>query len=349
MFHLTNTGKLRQIAIILSFGILVIGCKIGATTKNSDIRTNISEIVAGIAKDNCLNTEYVGFVGHRTPQWDRFEKLSTEATDEELIKLTNNYNSVVKCYAFWALAKRKNANAFAIFVKHINDTESVTTFRDCIKSSERTGDFFLSLVTPGQIDLSTFKIDSTQKEKLDSILVYDQSVKIGAKSRLMSTITPKSTYYDRIKEIAVCEHNPYAFEALAKYKKNADLGLLQSLFNSENTEINGIECAINFNDSSFYLFLVGVFGKEFYNDHINCHKLNRLFQDLALYPSNNTYVLFDRALQTKNKDQYWYFAMYLQEAIDKYPNEIFAPLRQRIKLDETQQMEINAESSLHYK
>jgi hypothetical protein len=107
----------------------------GQTPTSSAIRPVIQKIANGIAKDNVLKSAGVGYGGVRTDQWERFEKLKKEATDEELKELTENKNPVVRCYSFQAIATRKSIDVFPILLKHLNDTARIETFQGCIVSS----------------------------------------------------------------------------------------------------------------------------------------------------------------------------------------------------------------------
>jgi hypothetical protein len=78
-----------------------------ATAKNNKssgdsttIRPSINKIILGIAEYNVLDNGGVGESGIRTKQWDRFEKLESKASNNELKILTNYKNAVVRGYAF---------------------------------------------------------------------------------------------------------------------------------------------------------------------------------------------------------------------------------------------------------
>jgi hypothetical protein len=318
----------------------------GQTPTSSAIRPVIQKIANGIAKDNVLKSAGVGYGGVRTDQWERFEKLKKEATDEELKELTENKNPVVRCYSFQAIATRKSIDVFPILLKHLNDTARIETFQGCIVSSQVAGDYFLGVVTPEYIDLDAYKLTSRQRATVDSILLFDKTSKISAKYRLLSDLEPNPSYYNRIKEIATTENNPVAILALARFQNKTDIGIIKSLFDNDKTEYYAAYSSREFSDSSFYPSLTKIFEKEWNERLYDYPKWRILYQALAKYPTRQTYELFKRTTQTKDDFRYQTLGKYLMIAITKYPNEIFESLKAEIKLDEFHSDELKQEADI---
>lgn len=299
----------------------------------NEIRAVILNIVKGIADDNVLKSEGVGDSGERTEQWVRFEKLKSEATDEELRELTDNQNAVVRCYSFQAIATRNKVDVFPILLKHLNDTTSIKTFRGCFISSQMAGDYFLDVVTPQYIDLDAYKLTLDQRAIVDSILIFDKTSVISAKYSLLLNLKPFPKYYNRIKEIATIEKAPVAVLALAKFQNKNDIEIIKALFDDYESEYYAIYSAREFPDKLFYDYLVRIFEKEWSKKFYNYSKWRILYQALAKYQTKQTYDLFERTTQTKDNFRYQTLGKYLMIAITKYPNEMFEPLKAKIKLD----------------
>lgn len=304
------------------------------------LRPHIERIVEAIAEENVLKSKGVGEGGTRTEQWERFEKLQNEATAQELIELTDHPNAVVKCYAFQALATRKQAVVFPVLVKHLTDTATVHTFQGCIKSSEYTGDYFLDQVTPAYAHPGNYKLTPAQQAQIDSILLYNPAIRLTAKDRLLGAMPPLPKHYRRVREIARQEKNLEAFIVLAKYQRQDDIPLLLGLFNNPDTEAHALQAVEAFPDEAFYPYLVKVFNREWKEELYDSWKWRVLYLALAQYPKPETLKLFARTTKTTDKYRYQTLGTYLTVALTKYPHELFIPLKESIHLDASHRRDV---------
>ena len=181
------------------------------------IRQSTKMAVIKIKRVNVLMSRGIYSYAMRPKQWDNFEKLKKVASKEELIKLTNHPNGVVRCYAFWALSDSESVNLLPIVLNHIRDEKFVNTQFGCVGDREMVGDFF--------INIASDKLDSAQKATLDSILIYSNS-KLEAKSWAICDAKPTESLYPRIKEIYLKDNNQCALATLAKYRKTEDIPLI---------------------------------------------------------------------------------------------------------------------------
>jgi hypothetical protein len=218
------------------------------------IRPEIGNTVNRIEKDNMLKSLGVGYGGVRTDQWDRYISLKEKATSEELITLTDHNNGVVRCYSFQALATRKDINIFPILIKHLTDTTIITTFQGCIISSQSVGDYFLEVVTPQYIDLEAYKLTDFERHKVDSILIFDKSIRLSAKSEVLRKLKPKHKYYNRVCEIVIEENDNNGLIALSKFQNQQDKDFIIERLNSNKTYIQyfGLQAVKYFPDTSFF-------------------------------------------------------------------------------------------------
>lgn len=306
----------------------------------------INALADSIAKDNVLKSRSVGYGGVRTTQWETFEKLKKHATDEQLVSLIDHKNAVVRCYSFQALAGRKRVDIFPILLKHINDTTKIETFRGCIVSSQTAGDYFLQVVTPQFVDLDVYKLTTSQMETIDSMLLFDKSILISAKYRLLSDIKPNQKYYDRIREIAVTEKSPVAILALARFQNKNDIEIIKTLFKKEETEYYAAYSAREFPNNAFYPYLTKLFEQEWRERLYDYSKWRILYQALAKYPTETTFNLFDRTINTKDTFRYQTLGKYLLIAIKRYPHQVFESLTAKIKLDDYHMNDVNDEMDI---
>jgi len=326
-----NPIRLFFIAILILSSLRVAG---QPTPTNTPIRDEIKKIADAMAEDNILKSEAVGAAGVRTEQWNRYEKLKQDATDAELIALTDNTNPVIRCYAFNALASRKSPNTFPILVKHLKDTADVKTFFGCIISATKVGDYFLDVFNPNPVDLNVDKLTDDRMAEIQRILIFDKHIRMERKYRLLAEVRFPESYHARIKEIALEEGRPEAALALARYRDPNDIDTIKRFFSDEKNEYYAIYAVREFPDKAFYSNLTTIFEREWAEKYYNYPKWRILYQALAQYPSQNTDDLFERVTKSSDNFRYQTFGNDLWIAITKYPNPLFEPLKQKIKLDE---------------
>ena len=289
----------------------------------ASIRPEVKEVVSMIAVDNVLKSAGVGFEAARTAQWDRYETLKEKATSEELNTLTTHKNAVMRCYAFQAMAARKDANVFPILLHHLSDDEKVKTFQGCIQDSQKAGDYFIDVAS----------LSREQKVFLDSVLIFDNAVKVDKKEQLLLHLKPQVRLYNRVREIARKTDKPEAVVALARYQNKDDVDVIKKLFVGKDQEYYAAYAAREFPHAVFYPCLTAMFEREWKEKYYDYPKWRLLYQALAKYPRASTYKLFERTSQTKSAFRRQTLGTYLLLAIQRYPNPVFAPLKGQIRLD----------------
>jgi len=298
------------------------------------IRPEINQIADSIAADNQYKSSGVGYAGARTSQWERFLTLKDIAKNEELRQLTNHTNSVVRCYSFQALAERHDSMTFSILLDHLKDNDYVSTFQGCIMSRTTVGDFFVNVVSPQYISLSAYKLTDSERQKLDSLLIFDSGIDLSAKSRLLRGLQPKAHYHERIREIAKEEKNSTAVITLARFQDEDDIEIIKGYFRKEKTEYYAIYAAREFPHKDFYPELTEIFEREWKEKYYNYPKWRILYQALAKYDNEQTLELFERTINAKKRFRRQTLGKYLMIAITKYPTENYESLKPRIKLDD---------------
>jgi hypothetical protein len=205
------------------------------------------------------------------------------------------------------------------------------------------GDFFLDLVTPRYIDLSAKKLTEDQRTLIDSVLLFNKSIKLNSRNGVLYRIKPESKYYKRVKEMATVENNLSALETLAKFKNANDINIIKNAFKKEDDEYCAISAVLEFPDRAFYQNLVYVFNEQWAHDHYDSPKWRILYQALAKYPTDKTLELFDRTVTTNDRYRYQTLGVYLTIAINKYPNNLYNSIKEKIKLDKYHLDEVNDE------
>jgi len=316
---------LRQSAILI-FAVLVglFACK-GKQDKLSS--TSISEIVTAIAKTNVLMGSAVGIAGERPKQWDRYEALHSKATDKELLALTNDTNSVVRCYAVQALAERKKIDLFPVALRHLSDTALVHTLYGCWGGSQKVGDFFLETITEKSGDDKISRLSEKQRVIIDSLLLFDSGNKLEARDKLLSEIQPLEKYYTRIRQIATEENDKMAIVTLSKYRKQQDKPLIGQLLKDPISQRYGFASVVNFPDASFFPVLQQTLRNEVTKDNGNHdERLQLLYQAIVQYKDQPSRQLLQSVLNETKGMQSIYHKDYLHQALTKYPATIYGGL-----------------------
>lgn len=326
----------------MKIAITIIILLISQFSYSQEISKRIQKVVDKIEEDNMYKSSAVGYAGERTKQWDRFEELKKKATDEELIILTNHKSPAVKCYSFQALAERNNPKTFEILLDHLKDTDMVETFQGCIVSGQSVGDFFLDVVTPNYISLSAYKLNEVQKNTVDSILLFDEEVKLAAKSYLLESINPKEIFYTRIKEIYEKENNKSALIAISKYQKQEDKELISKWLTKKKTndQYYGLRAVRNFPALYFFPFIEKIQQQEIKKPTgFNYPLIRMLYLTTVQYKDKKSRELIENTLNNAKKSTLKYHSEYIWLALTKYPDPIYFGIVDTIEISDFKKSE----------
>jgi hypothetical protein len=341
----------QMLTLLFTTSLFMICCgqkqsqKIEVQTKNYSLKgfPKLKKIVNDIAKGNSVESSHIGEGGSPSKQYAKYEELKKNATETQLIELTENSNSAVRCFAFQALASKKSEKTFSILLKHLKDTTLVKTQSGCIIMTQLVGDYFIDVVTPYYIDKEVYKLNNNERKKLDSILLNDRKIKLSAKYSVLKNLAPTEENYKRIRELVEIDKNTSALITLAKYKKQEDKKLISSFFNDENSQFSALYAVREFPDDYFYPFILEIFDNEWKQERYDYPKWRICYQTLAKYPKPETIERFEKTTNTKDEFRYQTLCKYLIIAIKKYPNNLYEPFKQKIKLEEYSMDEVKNE------
>ena len=121
-----------------------------------DIRPNIQRLVTKLSKEQTLHLGApVGFAGiaeTNNKYYKLYQKLSSKATDKELVALTNDNTKTVVLYSFLILYSRNYTDLKQVFLKNIKDTSDVWVAGGCTGSIARVNTFMLRQLNPAYMD-----------------------------------------------------------------------------------------------------------------------------------------------------------------------------------------------------
>lgn len=96
----------------------------------------IDPIINSLKK--CIIVEYkrTGYSGELSTTYKTFETLKLLATNEQLVELVEHENSVVSCYAGWALIDKKYSNLYSLLEYYALKNTTVKVMEGCLLKRE---------------------------------------------------------------------------------------------------------------------------------------------------------------------------------------------------------------------
>lgn len=311
----------------------------------NELSKKTKNVVSDLIEYGVITGRAVGGAGTKPKQWDNFKDLRENATNPELLLLTEHPHPVVKCYAFDLLVNKRNENCFNILKDNLIDTTSVFTQFGCIGRRTRVNDYFIqSILSPNHGN--EYLIES-EKNTLDSLILFTPNLISSYKNGLIERIEPKEKYYSRIRELALKENNS-AIIAISKYQKESDIEFINHLLENTDTDIQyyGLKAAKNFpNDISFAKI------KEIHSVEIkkptsfDYAMLRELYQSIVSFKNINSRELLEKTINetTNYTQQYHYEFIWL--ALKKHPSETYDGIIDKLQYTEEEIADLEDEWS----
>lgn len=212
---------------------------------------------------------------------------------EDLRLLTGYPDELVKIYSFRALAEKKDTSLYRIITQHLSDTAEVEI---------RDYDYGWSSTVEDQlIRLGLRQLDRKQKDALrDSIILGHDSLNII--SEILFNLKPLEKYYAKVKTLAEKNRCESAYIALAAYRKQEDIPIIQKGFKEFNQYRGEIfKAAELFPDTVFIPFLLS------YPTKLNPEVLDWLnsmdyfYKALANYQRPECFAMLDSIAASRDK------------------------------------------------
>lgn len=346
--HVAHNMKKTSVLISILFLILC-SCsqekKKTEFTHTNELSQKTKNIVSDLIEYGEITGRAVGYSGKKPKQWDNFTDLKKNASDQELLLLTEHPNSVVKCYAFDLLVNKRNKNSFNILKKNLKDTTSVSTQYGCIGSMTRVNDYFIESISRPNPDNEY--LTESDKNTLDSLILFTPNLISDYKNRLIERIEPKEKYYERIRELALKENNS-AIIAISKYQRESDIELINIQLKNVDTDIQyyGLKAVKNFpNEKSFEQV------KEIHSVEIkkptsfNYAMLRELYQSIVNFKNESSRELLEKTINESSGYTKQYHSEFIWLALKKYPNEIYNGIVEQLNYTESEIADLESEWS----
>ena len=341
---------MRKTSVLISIIFLIL-CSCSQENKKTEFaQTNelsqkTQDIVSDLIEYGEITGRAVGYSGGKPKQWDNFTNLKKNATDQELLLLTEHPNPVVKCYAFDLLVKKRNKNSFNILKENLKDTTSVSTQYGCIGSMTRVNDYFIESMSRPYPDNEY--LTESDKRTLDSLILFTPDLISDNKNRLLERIEPKEKYYDRIRELALKGNNS-AIIAISKYQKENDIELINNLLENKDTDIQfyGLKAVKNFPNENSFEYIKEIHSGEIKKPtSFNYAMLRELYQSIVNYRNENSRNLLEKTINESDGYTKQYHSEFIWLALKKYPNEIYNGIVEQLGYTKSEIADLESEWS----
>ncbi len=178
--------------------------------------TDVGKTIDEISNHNMMESEYVGFGGSESDEFKRFQKIKSIATDEELIKLLNHKNAIVRTYGFLGLIEREKMKSSEAFEKALETNDSFSKMiADQILESDICTEIYFDIIN------RTSKTDQ-QIRAIDSIIIYKIDSTHFLHRMALKDKKYQSKFDSRVRDLAEKYRNEEAIFYLDKHAIEID-------------------------------------------------------------------------------------------------------------------------------
>jgi hypothetical protein len=262
--------------------------------------------------------------------------LNDSCTKDELLKLMDFENPLVRVIAYRTIVNRNEPDYFPILLNHLDDTAKVTWWY----YDDAAYDFMVSDLMIRKAE-SERKLTRPQKDSLVDIVLTKHAY-LDVAGWMIQDIKPQEKYYSIIKEKSKVETDRCGEQlgtcyALSKFKKKEDLEFLRKIFkNLENPCEDWIFRSIEENPNEIYFPILNAY----FNETVK-KKTQQTYDDLKLYcravaqyKNQNSLNILVALTKKETYPDSWYLPdnkEYVFKAIHKYKSPIYDSLYNSLK------------------
>jgi len=326
----------KGIILIVFFSILLYSCNSPKIEfKYSDkLSHGTKKVIDRLIEYGEVTGSMVGEAGIKPKQWDNFLEFRKKVTDEELLLLVEHPHPVIKCYSFDLLIRKQHENTFDILKSSLSDSSAVYTQYGCIGSRSQVNDYFITSIL--NFGPKNKYITDEQKNKLDSLILFQPNIISEYKNGFLETVKPKKENYNRIRNLAL-DGNKSAVIGLAKFQKIDDFKLIDTLLHHEYYSIQefGLRAVKNYPDKVFWNSIKNIHLKQIKKSgSFNYRLIKELYQVLVQYKNPESRELIELTLNEATETAMKYHKEYIWVALKKYPNKMYNGIVEKMDLSE---------------
>ena len=236
--------------------------------------------------------EYIDFVHRKSPIYSSFEKLRKRSSNEELIKLLDHRSPSVRCYAFIGLISRDEIDVYQILSQNLHHSDRVTTQYYDIWGEQKVSDIML--------EYGLSKLNETEISAIDSLIIWNKH-DLAYSDDVFLRFEPISSYYNKIKEVALNNSSSYSIIALAKYNRESDKALIKAYLTKTTTrdQLIGLMAVRFFPSIGFMPIIKEMLDKEIQKKSGFDYLITReLYNTLVQYKNYESVEILNKIFET---------------------------------------------------
>ncbi len=228
--------------------------------------------------------------------------VQKNATDDELMKLSQSEIPMLRAVAFREIMRRPGFNHFDIIMSHLNDTAMVEIDAGEWGTAHTT-------VSDDMIEAAVWKDSSERQMTIDSVIISHNYLRSAYSYKILPYIEPKEKYYASIKQMAELKKGwfpdtEYALLALAKYKKSDDIIFIKEELMSNLWKIGSTSFWLmrEYPNDTYLEVLSKYYRTRFYRlilENATSSNAGYFIKTLGIYKNDQTSALIDSILNRK--------------------------------------------------
>ena len=163
-----------------------------------------------------MESEHIGFAGTKSEQYQKFQKLKSKASDEELRNLITHENPILKTCAYKSLIERKLIQPSEAFEDALQNNQSFTEMSGCTIMGT-------DICTQIYFEIVNFYPESKREIKqMDSLILFKMDENHFLQYMALKDKKHEEIYNDRIINMALDYHNASAIFYIVENKIKID-------------------------------------------------------------------------------------------------------------------------------
>lgn len=310
--------------IVIFISVLISVVLIRECTLIPDYSSALIPHTRELSKKNYIDWDILKASDSLTSGQELYNCMQQIATVKDICLMTTSLQPVMRVYAASMAKEYDDIGHFDILCDHLDDIAEVEVKSQHSVYRRKVGDFYVHFLYD--------RLTAKQKEQIDSIVIFDKTNRLEARSAAMARCSPDPRYYERIRELYYREFQKNALIYLARFRKEQDVAFIQQeLSRFYNPNINEALAAVyEFPQPLFLQPLLDLYALLLED------KLNKsidpllLFKALMSYESIKVYAVLKKSIQNADHHFINNYGDDFRNALLDVNSSFFVPLNQVI-------------------
>lgn len=205
--------------IVIFVSVLITVVLIRECTLIPDYSSSLIPYTSKISKKNYIDWDILHSTELLTDGKSLFDGMQKYATEKDIQLMTNSLQPVMRVYAACLAKENDKVHHYEILCDHLNDIAEVEVRFLQSAYRKKVGDFYMLFLYD--------HLSPSQKQQVDSIILFDKTNKLDARTTVMERLSPDPRYYTRIRELYSKEYQKNALVFLARFRNQQDVDFIQ--------------------------------------------------------------------------------------------------------------------------